>query len=530
MKKIIIFVIILGSLLLGGCTDKKGEIIKDGANASYPELYLKDAFTGQFWETFQTRRTMSMNNVDIEDGAIVEYNALAIVYPNSVVYSILNKKFFYINNPSQATVSLGNRQYVLAEDPNEFRVYSLLTTEGLYTYVKDPKITVNFYNDYIEKFELVNGVWELTDTKTFRNFKPVEPTDDDSFDPLAVPDNVNLINGYSYDNDATGIDIFKDGKYYARYYFEPLMEDFFVLGNGNILTLHLREILDIEKEEYDFKQGGKYYDIFYYLYNVEDKNIRQVELPIYIDNIIQKSNFYKIGIDTLASFRSIDSRTKTITDVTRMGSLTNNLEIKEFNFDFDISNFNIEYIEGTRNYIFENNVGAFLVNDKNKVINALLYDSNIYNLHVYDNETAVLVNSNTQKAYIYKLSDSTRVVPGEYEFMGILSGGVKTIILKRGTQFYRYDGNLHEILGEVTLYDRYRGIYLAKSEDDYKFYYADGTHLFSTTNLASVTYTTFSYMLENFEENYVCIFTFEVEMKTKTIVVLVKDQYPELFT
>ncbi|HHT81930.1 MAG TPA: hypothetical protein GX003_00620 [Acholeplasmataceae bacterium] len=54
MKKIIIFVIILGSLLLGGCTDKKGEIIKDGANASYPELYLKDAFTGQFWETFQT--------------------------------------------------------------------------------------------------------------------------------------------------------------------------------------------------------------------------------------------------------------------------------------------------------------------------------------------------------------------------------------------------------------------------------------------------------------------------------------------
>ncbi len=531
MKKIIMFILILGSLLLGGCMgSKRGEIIKDGANASYDKLYLKDALSADFWANFDEIRTMSAFIIDEIPArtAPTETNAFAIRYAPTTIYSILNKKFFLINNESNATVHpFGDRQYLLSEDRNEFRVYSFLTTEGIYAFVKDPNYDYNFEDDYIEKFELIDGQWELKNTYYFEDYKAVEKAGD--FSPFLDLSQLLEVNGYYYQNDISGIDIFKNGKYYTRYYFEPLMDDYFILGNGNILTLHIREIPNIEVEDYDYTDSGLYYEYFYYLFDVKDKTVRLVELPIIIDALQPKSNFFPLSVDSMMWFRPVDPRTKTIVDVQKIGALMNNLEIKELEFDFNAGGLNIGYIKGTKNYVFETDLGAFLVSDKNKVINSLLFNPNDYDFYYFDNETCVLVDSFTNDAYIYKLSDSSKVAEGEIEYRGRFTGNRDILLLKKGNTYYKFDGTLQELSGDATVFDSARGIYYIKVGEEYRFYYIDGTSLFITKNLASVRRSSYSYYPEPNKRIQVNIYTFEYEMITKTAVVTITYEYSLLF-
>jgi hypothetical protein len=433
---------------------------------------------------------------------IVECNAYIIHFSNNEVYSISSKKFFELGGTY--TVTFKNLEYVKISYDNKHMIYHYKTAKLLYTLDIDPNVRYTFERYTITVEDLVEGEYELRKVYRFDDYEPIE--EDLEFKPIDLS-NYRTIKEYAYKTDTDGITVYKNGKFYAYYYYEENHTRTFYLPNGNMLFYHEEE-LDADAEEYDFNDGYDKYNYYYLLYDLAAKKIKKVALPIIINNIVLYDDaFGFIKVDAGLDFNAIDPKTKMLTR-DRIGSINNDLKIKEINFEFGEMDDFYAY-HNNRFLIISREAGAFLVDGKNnKIISSFEYDKYLQ-LTPLPGETVALYDDYNEKIHIYSL-ETGKAIHSEYDLLGIIDTNI--LLLEKDDKYYRYDGSLHLLDGKPIVLE-YGNVpmYIIERDDGYDYYMSNGVKLFKAADANALVKR--DYIFEDMKTFYIFSYTVDGVIK-----------------
>lgn len=472
MKKITIAVLLLFSTFLISC--KKTELPTGSANTTFEKLNLGDIYTKEFIEKFTDKETITKESLSV-DASISSSDQYIILFDNGRVYSLVSKIFFPIDLTDSPAVSVNN-QYVLVTRDETYEVYHYLKAQKLHTFDK-AEATYNFYYGRIEEKKTVEGEEVITNYE-FSNYKPVEPTVNPDENPLQEVIGLT-IKDYTYVSNSTGITVFKNKVFYSHYFFEVGYDDHYFLENGNIVIQNIIE-LDANAADYTYIDSNVKYKLVHYLYDVASKKAKVIDLGIKIDFLQHKSEQFPINVDAMISFKTIDSQAKLIVPITRVGSLSNNLKLREVPL---VAGEITDFTPLTENaFVAETSSGYFLFNAKNEIINNFSFNKMTYGDYLFRNETVLLYNRGSNSAFIYNLKNSELLHSG-YEFVKVMTEHYA--FLKKGDTYYLYDGTLKPLVGELSFHLS-QNVYLLEGDETTKYYFYDGTLLFEASDTNAV--------------------------------------------
>ncbi len=461
MKKWLIVLLISFSFLLFGCTKKEGEI-------TTKKLNVKDFYTEELIDAMTTKIGMTHKtlNYDVE---IYQRNPFMIVFIDQSVYHILTDKFLAFDK-SLAQDIVMYEEYLYVEFNDKHLVFSYKTGEQIFEFVKSHNKNYAFYDELIIVFDDVEGSFKETKRYQFRTYELLEEPDKknplESFEFGIVKDYQ-----YSYSND--GITLFKDNKFYDYYAFEPYLDGWYFLENGNILSLYIIPLLN-DDIEYDYLEGSQKYSYHYVLYNTGKKKAERLELDILIRYIFPKTEMFPFKFDNYVSYQKIDKETKMLQNKSTQGAISNDLKtVYPLEFDFGVARNIIPLFDDL--FAVQTEYGMVLINGKNKVINQLLFDNNRYNTRVYKNATVMLMASN--EAFLYNLKTGELIKGGvKYTYIGFDSYILKD---EENDKYYLfYSGELLQLNGKAERVKDY--LYKVEHNTSYNYYYIDNTFLFNT--------------------------------------------------
>lgn len=464
MKKLLIILFILFSFSLFGCAKKE-------SNITIKQIKVKDFYTKEVIDAIDTK--ISMNHKTLKhDVEIFQKNAFMITFVDHSVYHIPTDKFLTFDKTLVKNVWMFE-EYLYVEFDDKYEAYNYKTGKRMFEFVISPDKDYDFYNDLIIEHEKVEDVFTEIKRYEFRAYELLE--EPDKKDPLKSFE-FYTFKDFQYSDNNDGITIFKDNKFYDYYAFEPYLEDWFFLENGNFLFLYVIPLPN-ESIEYDYLEGSQKRNYHYILYNVAKKKIERIELDILLKYVLPKNEIFPFGFDNFVAYQKIDKQTKMLLDKPIQGAINNDLNtLYPLEFEFGIPRNIIPLYDNL--FAVQTEYGMILINEKNKVLNQLLFDKNKYNVNVYKNATVMLTASN--EVYLYNLKTGELIKGGlNYTF---LSAGAYILKDEDNEKYYLFSGGeLLQLSGNA---ERILGyFYKVEQGTSSSYYYMDNTLLFSTDDL-----------------------------------------------
>ena len=470
MKKFVVVLLLLFSTMLFGCKKKENT---GGANTTHPNMFLKDIYTQALIDSEKAQTYELKTGTLKRESLIAEVTEYYIRFDSGHIYSMTTNSDFAFD-PTLAINTITSGNYIRIDYTDKHLIFHKVTARLLYTLPKEATLNYTFNMSSIIVRELVDGVFEEKQRYLFNGYDPIDETSSPEETPVQLPDS-KKIDDYYYDETSTGITVYHKDAFHTHYYFEAGYDSHHYLSNGDIISQH-KILLPKETKEYTYVSLGDKYKLVHYLFSVREKKVKMVDLGIDIFAIMPTSDKTPYNVDNILAYMTIDKISKTVVPLPRLGSISNDLKIKEVVLDFGMPDQIYPYSPDS--YLMKSGTGLYLIDGENKIINSMYVDFNNYRIDPIDHEMVLIYHITTRDAFIYNLRDGT-LLHSNYKYIEELQSNER-YLFEKDDKSYIFDGKMNEVNGQMELLS-ISNVYLITTETSYMYYFFDGTKLFESS-------------------------------------------------